>query len=142
MKTFAVTNGDMVIEANGRPKVLEGFDKINLDIMHVLAHEYDAETDYGNESFSTKIQQAEREAIPGIVNRDVGAAISRLQKKQRKYPKDYFPDEERVTGIKNLIVKQLGYGAWYYLVVSVAAGSMSDVRKAFVIANPTLSKGA
>jgi len=136
-KTFAMKDGDWVIEANGQPKMIEGFSKVGQDVIHALQHPYDARHDYGNEMFNYGVLVLERAAIPGLVRREVGAAIGRLRASQRKLPAGQLPDTERILGVKQIVVDTSSFnlGVSYMVRVSVAEKSVDEVRKAFVITN-------
>ena len=136
-QTLAMKDGDWVIEANGQPKMIEGFSKVGQDVIHALQHPYDARQDYGNEMFSYGVLVIERAAVPGLVRREVTAAISRLRATQRKLPTGQLPNTERITGVKQVVVDTDSFtlGVSYMVRVAVAERQLSEVRKAFVITN-------
>lgn len=136
--SFMMRDGDWVVEENGQPMKAEGFNKANLDVLHALLHPYDPSTDYGNESFSTEVQVIERASIPGIIQRNVGAAISRLRASQSRIPRAQLPDTERIVGIRGIKVTPNGLGAEYEVVVTVADRKVSEVSQGFMITNRQL----
>jgi hypothetical protein len=137
-QTIGFGGGDWLIEENGQPLLLEGYDKVQQDIIHALAFPYDSEIDYGNESYNTEIRVVGRFGIPGIIQNDFSAAISRLRKFQSFIPRQHLPDNERITGIKNILVEPLDLGAQVLITVSVAARSAQDVRQVFRVNNAHL----
>lgn len=138
-QTIAFENGDWVVTEAGVPLVIEGYDKVQQDIVHALAFPYDSDLDYGNESYNTEVRVVGRFGIPGIIQNDFSAAISRLRRYQTFIPRQELPDNERITGIKNILVEPLGnLGAQVLVVVSVAARSAQDVRQVFRVRNSHL----
>ena len=135
-KTWAMRDGNWVMQANGQPLMLEGFDKANQDVLHVLMHPYDADEDYGNEGYGGEIRYAEQGLASHMLHRDISSAIRRLQEKQRLIPTEYLPDDEKVIGIKRLQIRDLpNLSVAYFLVVEVVSITAGDIEKAFRISN-------
>ena len=138
-KTFAMSDGDIVILPTGQPLVIEGYDKIQQDINNVLSHPYDAARDYGNELLINPVVVVERSAIPGLVQRDVGASIARLRRFQSRIPRRFLPDNERIEGVRSITTSLEGnLGVAYLVEVMVTERSSEDVRTVFRISNQHL----
>lgn len=138
-KTFAMKNGCVVMQPDGQPLMIEAYDKIQQDINHALSHPYDPEQDYGNELLVNPVTVVERSAIPGLVQRDVGAAISRLRRFQSLIPKRYMPRNEKIEKIRSISVRKTGnLGVAFLVVVSVTERSQEDIRTVFRIHNQHL----
>lgn len=138
-RTFAVTDGSAVLEANGQPQVIEGYDKIQQDINDILLTPYDADRDYGCELFTGGIILAERAAIPGLVVRDVTTAINRLRRIQSQLPREHLPASEKVNKVNGISVNQPdALSVVFLLSVLVMDRTQEEVKKVFKISNKHL----
>ena len=138
-KTFAMANGDVIMQPNGQNQMVEGYDKIQQDVNHALSHPYDSEVDYGNELLVNPVTVVERAAIPGLVQRDVGAALSRLRRFQGFIPRRYMPDNEKIDRVKSITTSPIGnLGVAYLATVAVVSRTAEDVRTVFRIQNDHL----
>ncbi len=140
-KTFAVVNGSVVMGADGQPETIEGYDKINQDINDVLLTPFNADRNYGNELLSDSVILAERSAIPGLVQRDVTAAIGRLKTYQGQLAREQLPPSEKIDRLKAVNVTSLGnLGVAFLAVVAVVSRTSAEVRKVFRISNSHLDQ--
>lgn len=141
VKTFAVRDGSAIMGSNGQPEVVEGYSKVQADLNDILLTPFEASRDFGNELLTGGVILAERLAIPGLVSRDVSAAIGRLIRFQARIPRAHMPDNERIVRVRSITTTPLGaLGVAFLAVVSVADRSAEDVRKVFKISNSHLSR--
>lgn len=135
-KSFAMANGDVIMLDNGQTRMIEGYDKIQQDINHVLSHPYDVENDYGNELMINPVTIIERAAIPGYVQRHVGNALSRLRRFQSFIPRRHMPDNEKIDRVMSITTTPIGnLGVAYLATVAVVSRTEDDVRSVFRIMN-------
>jgi len=111
-----------------------GLDKGAQDVVHVLSHPYDPEDDYGFEFLTSGPLVIETLAAPGLLRRDVGAAISRLRRSQDAL-QFALDDTEKVSSVRRVIVEQQGSGLMYRVDLVMGRVDPVEVAKAFIITN-------
>lgn len=138
-RTFAVRDGSIIMESNGQPQIIEGYDKVQQDINDILLTPYDSDRDYGCELFTGGIILAERAAIPGLVVRDVTTAINRLRRMQSQLPREYLPAGEKINKVNGVSVSQPdALSVVFLLSVLVMDRTQEELKKTFKISNKHL----
>lgn len=139
--TFAVSNGSVIMKANGQPQTLEGYDKIQQDINDILLTPFDPNRNYGNELLGNGVIVSERAAIPGLVQRDISAAIGRLRSYQTQLASDQLPDDEKINKLETITTAAVGsLGIGFLATISVVDVTQEMMQKVFNISNEHLQR--
>lgn len=115
--TLLIQDGDIALEASGRPTVAEGSTKRDLDIANALLTPLDLSRPagaFGNE-FLWKLGGSDTPALPGerLITLSVSEAIERLRAYQIRNPE--ADANERIARIAELLVQRLKDEPTHYL---------------------------
>lgn len=107
--TLLIQNGDLVLDASGRPDTVEGSTKRDLDIANALLTPLDLDRstgEFGNE-FLWRLdgQDSPNLSNERLISTSVADAIERLQALQRQDVE--LTDDEEIVAIEELIVRPL-----------------------------------